>query len=414
LVLGLVKQMRGDDAGARAAYETVIAAGPGSPYAAAGRLNRANLDIAAGAVSRAWAEYDALLKEDSRDVPARLNRALFGLRLGREAQSEADLTVLLQQAPERADELLANRALARLALGRLEGAEADAAVAFRRKPSPSHERLWTRTLLALGRVDALFGLARPDDLTILPRGGPSLQADLRAADAKLEEMVKGKQEGMWLARSHRTRAVILSALDDPRGELAASRAVALAPESADAYLVRAWVRRRSGNRRAAVADVETALDLAPGDPRALELRGRLKTEMGNADGALIDFDRAILRGASGRIRAPRALALSALGRDEQALRDWSLALEDDPEDPQAYLGRARALYRLRLPDRALVDLEQAAVYAADNPRQLARITAYYALCLLSRPDRFPRWLRLARSTWSAWLAFARASPGAKW
>src|SRR5439155_9229208 len=132
-------------------------------------------------------------------------------------------------------------------------------------------------------------------------------------------------------------------------------------ESADAHLVRARVRRRSGHRLAALADVESALALVPADPRLLELRGVLKTETGNPEGALIDLDRAILRGAQGTVRVPRALALMALGRDEAAVRDWSLALDDDPEDPEAYLGRARARIRLRLHDRALVDLEQAAV-----------------------------------------------------
>ena len=44
-----MKQVLGDDAGARAAYETVIAAGPGNPFASAARLNRAKLDIDAGA-----------------------------------------------------------------------------------------------------------------------------------------------------------------------------------------------------------------------------------------------------------------------------------------------------------------------------------------------------------------------------
>src|SRR5205823_6419327 len=156
LNLGIVKQAVGDDAGARAAYESVIPAG--GQLARWGRLNRAKLDFDAGAVDRAWAEYDALLDEDPRDAPARLSRALLALWLGRAAQSEMDLTIVLPEAPERADEILARRALARLALGRLEDAEGDAAGAFRRKPSPSRERLWIRTLLALRRVQDLFWL----------------------------------------------------------------------------------------------------------------------------------------------------------------------------------------------------------------------------------------------------------------
>jgi len=413
LSLGLVKQDLGDEAGARQAYDSVIRAGSGTPFAAAARLNRAKLDIDSGAVQRAWAEYDSLVRDDPRDIPARLSRALLALRFGRPAQAAVDLTTLLRHDPERADEWLASRALAQLALGRLDSAEADAAGAYRRKPSPSRERLWARTLLALHRVEDLFWLDRPDDLTILPGGGPALLADLREAAKRLHALAEGDRSAAGIARAHRARAVILSALEDREAEPEASRAVALAPESADAYLVRAWVRRRSGNRRAAMADVESALALVPGDPRGLELRGTLKTEMGNAEGALIDLDRAILHSASARVRVPRALALMAVGRNEEAIREWSRALDDDPEDPEAYLGRARALFRLRRPDRALADLEQAAEWAADNAHLLPRITAAYAVCLTSRPDRFPRWLRLARRAWSAWIATARSSPGGK-
>jgi serine/threonine protein kinase/tetratricopeptide (TPR) repeat protein len=411
LQLGVVKQVLGDDPGARAAYDSVIAAGPNTPLARAGRLNRAKLDIDAGAVDRAWAEYAALLAEDPRDAPARLSRALLALRLGRAAQSETDLTILLQEVPEQADELLARRALARLALGRLEGAEEDAAGAYRRKPSPSRERLWIRTLLALHRVEDLFWLSRPGDLTILPGGGPSLLGDLREAAERLRFLAGGNRAVTAPARVHRTRAVLLSALDDSSAEAEASRALALAPEVPDAYLVRARVRRRSGDRPAALADVESGLALVPGDPRLLELRGVLKTEMGNPEAALIDLDRAILRGAQATAHVPRALALMALGRDEDAVRDWSLALDDDPENPEAYLGRARARIRLRFPDRALVDLEQAAVWAGDNPTLLPRITATYALCLGSRPDRFSRWLILARRAWSLWIAATRPIQG---
>ena len=76
LNLGLVRQVLGDDPGARAAYESVIAAaGPGNSLARAGRLNRATIDIDAGAVDRALAEYAALLAENPRDDQALLARA---------------------------------------------------------------------------------------------------------------------------------------------------------------------------------------------------------------------------------------------------------------------------------------------------------------------------------------------------
>jgi len=144
----------------------------------------------------------------------------------------------------------------------------------------------------------------------------------------------------------------------------------------------------------------------PFDARLLELRGVLKTETGNPEAGLIDLDKAIVRGAQVRARQSRALALMALHRNEEAVREWTKALDNDPEDPQAYLGRAGAMRRLGLCDRALVDLGQAVDWASDNPLLLTRITIAYAGCLGSSPDRLPRWLALVRRTWSTWLATA--------
>ena len=284
LVLGLVKQVLGDDAGARAAYDAVIATGPGNPFASAGRLNRAKLDIDAGDVGRAWAEYDALLAADPRDVPARLSRALLALRFGRAAQSNADLTILLQQAPERADEILAARARARLALGAIDGAESDAAGRLhRRKPSPSRERLWIRTLLARSTGSTISSLARssgrPDDSPEPP--GPLLQRRFTRG-CKATRFAR-------LGRSSRPATCRFAArLPWPsecpersvcRKPKPAARS-ALTPDSPDAYLIRARVRRRLGDRQAALEDVEAGTrslagrSAAPGIPRYPQIRDR--------------------------------------------------------------------------------------------------------------------------------------------
>jgi serine/threonine protein kinase/predicted Zn-dependent protease len=409
LELGVVKQLLGDEAGARAAYEAVIASAVGGSMARAGRLNRAKLDIDSGATDRAWAEYQALLNENPRDAPARLGRALLALRTGRFEQAEADLDLLLRDAPEQADEILARRAMARLALGRAEEAEADALAAFRRRPTPSHERLWARTLLALGRALDLCWLDEPEELALLPAGGPELRADLRAAAAQLKAATGSTKTLIRRPLAHRGRAVILCAVGSPAALAEATAAIDASPESAEAYLVRARIRRQAGDRAAALADVESGLSLVPGDPRLLELRGRLKIESDNPAGALADLDRALIRGAPPSARLQRARALSALGRDEAAVREWSLAVDQDPEDPRAFLGRASAFLKLKRTDRAVVDLEQAADWAPEDPALLIRIAATYASCLPSRPDRFSRWLALARRACAAWIT-SRSNP----
>src|SRR5262249_36838486 len=127
---------------------------------------------------------------------------------------------------------------------------------------------------------------------------------------------------------HRTRAVFLSALGDPGAEVEASRAIALAGGSPDAYLVRARVRPRAGDVQGAMADVEAGLAREPGDPRLLELSGLLKAETGHPGAALVALGQAVVRGAPGTVHAAKGLALMALRRDEASLEEWSLALED--------------------------------------------------------------------------------------
>jgi hypothetical protein len=95
----------------------------------------------------------------------------------------------------------------------------------------------------------------------------------------------------------------------------------------------------------------------------------------------------------------------AQGQLEAAVRDWTLALADDPDDPQLYLGRAWALTRLGLVDRALVEIEQASDWASNNPRLLAEIVIAHAACLSRRPDQLARWFTHARRAWTAWTAY---------
>lgn len=406
LNLGLVKMVLGDLAGARAAYDRVVVAGAGGPLARAALLNRANLEAFAGATERAWSEYDALLAEDPRDSLARSGRALLALRLGRAAQADADLTVLLRDDPDRADDIFAHRALARLVLGRLPEAESDALDAYRRKPSPSHERLLVRTRLALGHVEDLLWIDDPEVLDMLPGGGPSLRLALRAAAERLRG--RGRENGAAPALTCRVRSVLLAALGDPAAEAEATRAIVLASQSPEPYLVRARIRRRFHDPGGARSDVEAGLALDPGNPRLSELGGRLAIESGNPGAALISLDRAAARGARASLRIARAEALMALGRFEEALKTWSLALDDDPEDSRLYLGRARALMRLGLRDRALVELEQAADWGPDQAPLLARIALVYAACLPSRPDRIPRWLSLVHRAGAVWIAASRA------
>ena len=407
--LGFVKQVLGDDSGARAAYESVISQDKGGPLARAARLNRAKLDIDAGAIDRGRSEYDALLAEDPRDAPARLSRAVLALRSGQPARAESDLSIVLRDFPERADEIL--RA------GPWPGSRPVAS----RAPRPMRRGHSAASRLRAENVSGCVHSWRWDGSRTCPGSisRMTFPRSRRGADRSKPTSARrwsgsrprppAMRQAMASARLHRTRAVLLSVLGNPAADAEASRSIALAPEWAEAYLVRSRIRRRSGRRSDALRDIEAGLTLVPGDPRLLELRGILKTEMGNPSAALIDLDHAVMRGVRGTVRIPRARALMALGQDEAAVREWSLAVENDPEDPQAYLGRATALLRQGLRDQAYVNLEQAADGAANRPALLARIAVTYASCLGSSHERLPRAFALARRAWSAWVATAQPS-----
>lgn len=403
---GFTRQLLGDSARARADYDWVIANDPQGDFARAARLNRAKLEADSGAVGRALVECDALLAEDPENLSARLSRALLELRQGAAESAEADLSVLVERQGGRDDLVLANRALARLLLGRPADAEADAEAAMRIHPIPSRERLWLRTRLASGRVQELR-VDRPDELARLPVGGPALARDLRSAANRLRAESSG--DGPAALKARLARAVLLTALGDAEGEREADRAVALAPLSPQVYLIRARVRRERGDLKDALADVRRGLDLQSNDAPLWELQGVLELELGEPKQALADLDRAIRLGASDSVRGARAAALLALGNAEAAVREWSIALAFDPEDPRAFLGRARALGRLGRWNQALVDLEEATAWSGDQPGLALPIALAAARCLPTHRHQLPRVLSLARRAWTSSRAIRATS-----
>jgi tetratricopeptide (TPR) repeat protein len=402
---GKVRQAVGDVVGARDDFQAAIASDPAGGGGRDARLDLARLDAEAGAPWRACAAYDALILSDPSDRTARLARALLALRRGRPTEAEADLTYLLNEAQDalptaRAD-WLEYRALARLVLRHTTGAVADAEAALRLGRTPGRLRLRARASLAAnGPVEP--ALLHPDEIAGWPVGGQALAADLQAAAERLRPAAAdpvASSSSKLLAL-----AAILSALGDHAAAAAeADRAVWRSP-SAAAYALRAEVRARAGNRPGALADVERGLAIDRASPRLLALRGRFSVEDGDLGAGLAWLDRALRLGAGGTVHQWKAAALMGLGRAEDAASAWSDALAGDPEDPFAYLGRARSMRRLGLWENALADLERAAERAAEGSPLLVRVTLDYLDCVPARPDRLHRVAGLVRRNLLGWFS----------
>ncbi len=410
LEIGVVHASLGDFSQAAAEYRKIIAAAPESEYARAATLNLANIDAESGREEQARVAYETLLKGHPDDLSARESRAYLNLRLGQPRLALNDLDVLLQHQAdhEKQGELRSARAIALLLLRQNEESVADAAEARRLWPRPSSARLWQRALLAAGRYDELE-LDRPDEVLLLPVAGAWLRADLRAAARELARQPKDANPPSY--RALLNRAVILSALGKHAAALEASdRALEIAGLSPQVHLIRARILHHAGDGQRAMKEVEEGRRLQPNEPGLLELLSVLLTESGHPDQALAYLDQAITRAPHHFAHVHKAAALVAMGRNEEALYEWSIALKRDPELPRAYLGRAQCYVRLHIWDRALADLEQAAAWAHGDFRLQIGVMLTYAKCLLERPDHLGRcMLLLERTARQGWELLTRAT-----
>jgi eukaryotic-like serine/threonine-protein kinase len=401
LELGRVAERLGDFPTALANFEAVIASDNGGELARPARLNRARVESELGPCGRshAWSDYETLLAADPDDAEARIGRALLALRIGRPAVADGDLTTLLgshaadASARRKRADWLAVRALSRLAQRRPDEAARDAEEAIRIAATPGRLRVFTRVAIAAGRESKL-GTIDPDDLDRLPAAGSALAIDLQSAVARLGagcEAQTQTRDGAAHLSSRIARAAMLSALGDHAAALAdADKAVGLDPSSAEAWLLRARVRRRAGDPESASADITRGLAVAPGDSRLQILRGRLLLEQGHPLAAIAALDLALAAGAGGPAHAARAQASFALNQVERAIGDWTIALRDDPEDATAFLARARCFIRRAHWDAALADLESAVDCSGNRPEVLIPTAISCAACLPQRPGHLSR------------------------
>ncbi|WP_406415418.1 tetratricopeptide repeat protein [Streptomyces sp. NBC_01614] len=143
--------------------------------------------------------------------------------------------------------------------------------------------------------------------------------------------------------------------------------VALDPSvAARAYRARAIAHDLAGDRRAAVALLNQALELVPDDPRSLALRGEYHRVLGRHDEAISDLDRALeLNPADAFALASRgATRLSREGLDE-ALADLDEAVRLKPDYSWALMRRARVHRALGDHVRQLADLDRAVAVDPD-------------------------------------------------
>ena len=176
-------------------------------------------------------------------------------------------------------------------------------------------------------------LTRPESLTM--RAAQRLQAgDAQGAlaDVNLAILRDSHNSAAYALRG----TIRMTSGDRPGALLDMNRAIELAPNVQGIEIVhtnRANLHWLEGRPREAMADVERALQLKPDFPLALNVRARLKGDLGDLDGALADLDRAIkLEPKMMPAYMARAGVNMQAGRLPEALSDYKSLMWSLPND----------------------------------------------------------------------------------
>jgi tetratricopeptide (TPR) repeat protein len=230
--------------------------------------------------------------------------------------------------------------------------------------------------------------------------------DAAAVDVERAEALAAPAAEVWVVK-----AELANARRDSRGAVAAySRALELDPGRRRLHALRGALYADLGELDAAAFDASAAIAEAPSSPTGWSVEGWVLRQRGDFLGALERFDKALsLDPTHGFSFLERSLTFSAMGDPVRALadsdravelvgdstsfynrgnlhlamenfalaeRDYSRALESDPNDLQAVLNRAAVRLQGQDFEGAIADLRRATVIRPDHP------TAHMKLGLL--------------------------------
>ncbi len=155
-------------------------------------------------------------------------------------------------------------------------------------------------------------------------------------------------------------------------------------ESANAYNIRGGRALDAGNYRAAADLFRRGLELDPGDPSLRQRLGVALFQLGDASGAMAEFER-VVRTAPEQTQARFSLGvlLADQGRNREAIDHLSAALERDPAYIQARVQLADVLARSGRPDEALSHYDEALALDPTRPEP-----GYGAAMALVRLERY--------------------------
>ena len=236
----------------------------------------------------------------------------------------------------------------RLQQGRRDEGLALIAASVRLNPrNPDIMGNYAQALAESGRFDE--ALAAIDQALAVQPGFPG-GSDIRAQLLKLLARTPSARPEVFEALFHRSTQA-LNAGHDFEALIAAEKALAVKPDSAECWNIRASALRGLKRASEALASFDRALAINPDYPTALCNRGSLLLDdLRRPAEALSDFDRALALAPNfAECWNNRGHALRELGRLDAALASYDKALEQRPDLAVAMKGRGQILFEM---DRA--------------------------------------------------------------
>ena len=152
-----------------------------------------------------------------------------------------------------------------------------------------------------------------------------------------------------------------AAKGDVQGAIAElDRAIEVDPGNAVAYANRGAAKILAGNPQGAIADLDKAIEINPGDAAAYGERGNAKARKGDLDGAIEDFTKVIeIDPADAAAYGERGNAKARKGDLASAIKDFTEAIEIEPAEAEAHYSRGIAKQNRKDLNGAIADFTQA-------------------------------------------------------
>lgn len=212
---------------------------------------------------------------------------------------------------------------------------------------------------ALADFDTALAL-NPESITGYYRRGlaHAAEADYDAAIADFNEAIaRNPEEAAYYFQRGKAHAA-LGNLDDALSDFGTALEKAQAQDAvrAEYYIERARALAQRTEYNPAIADLGRALELQPNNPQIYQLLGQIRLALGNATAAIAQFDTAVELAAAqpdgppatvAAIRANRGDARAAAAQYPQAIADYTAAIDAGVE-PLAPLYAKRAAAHARV------------------------------------------------------------------